>query len=171
VSHTVGLVGKPSVGESTFLDAATMNDAPEGASPFTTIDSSVGEAYVRVECAAPEFGESCTPSTGFCRDGARLVPIELVDVAGLIPSDESFAVVGAVAVFLGSEGGLGTADGRVLSAHFLLPREATTEKFAYCVHSDPGEGLLHGVDCRAGRQVGADHEPVHRDVVELVTTN
>jgi ribosome-binding ATPase YchF (GTP1/OBG family) len=27
---------------------ATMNDVPEGAYPFTTIDPAVGEAYVRV---------------------------------------------------------------------------------------------------------------------------
>lgn len=57
-----------------------MNDVPEGAYPFTTIDPSVGEAYVRVECAAPEFDRSCTPETGFCREGTRFVPTKLVDV-------------------------------------------------------------------------------------------
>ncbi|WP_435069170.1 redox-regulated ATPase YchF [Haloplanus sp. C73] len=85
MSYSIGLVGKPSVGKSTFFNAATMNDVPEGAYPFTTIDPSVGEAYVRVECAAPEFGETCTPSVGYCDDGTRFVPVKLVDVAGLIP--------------------------------------------------------------------------------------
>lgn len=85
MSYRIGLVGKPSVGKSTFFNAATMNDVPEGAYPFTTIDPSVGEAYVRVECAAPEFDRSCTPETGFCRDETRFVPTKLVDVAGLIP--------------------------------------------------------------------------------------
>ncbi|MFB6102258.1 MAG: redox-regulated ATPase YchF [Haloplanus sp.] len=85
MSYSIGLVGKPSVGKSTFFNAATMNDVPEGAYPFTTIDPSVGEAYVRVECAAPEFGETCTPSVGYCDDGVRFVPTQLVDVAGLIP--------------------------------------------------------------------------------------
>ena len=85
MSYAIGLVGKPSVGKSTFFNAATMNDVPEGAYPFTTIDPSVGEAYVRVECAAPEFEEVCTPSVGYCDDGTRFVPVELVDVAGLIP--------------------------------------------------------------------------------------
>ena len=62
-----------------------MNDVPEGAYPFTTIDPSVGEAYVRVECAAPEFSHECTPNHGYCREGTRYVPVKLVDVAGLVP--------------------------------------------------------------------------------------
>ncbi|SEN01935.1 GTP-binding conserved hypothetical protein TIGR00650 [Halorientalis persicus] len=85
MSYRIGLVGKPSVGKSTFFNAATMNDVPEGAYPFTTIDPSVGEAYVRVECAAPEFGHECTPNHGYCRAGTRYVPVKLVDVAGLVP--------------------------------------------------------------------------------------
>jgi len=85
MSYTIGLVGKPSVGKSTLFNAATMNDVPEGAYPFTTIDPSVGEAYVRVDCAAPEFDHTCTPNHGYCDDGVRFVPTKLVDVAGLVP--------------------------------------------------------------------------------------
>lgn len=83
--YKIGLVGKPSVGKSTFFNAATMNDIDEGAYPFTTIDPSIGEAYVRVKCAAPDFGEECDPRVGKCEDGERFVPVKLVDVAGLIP--------------------------------------------------------------------------------------
>ncbi len=85
MSYRIGLVGKPSVGKSTFFNAATMNDVPEGAYPFTTIDPSIGEAYVRTDCAAPEFEKTCQPSVGACEDGTRFVPVKLVDVAGLVP--------------------------------------------------------------------------------------
>ena len=83
--YKIGLVGKPSVGKSTFFNAATMNDVDEAAYPFTTIDPSVGEAYVRVKDPAPEFGEQPDPSNGFYHEGTRYVPVKLVDVAGLVP--------------------------------------------------------------------------------------
>ena len=85
MSYKIGLVGKPSVGKSSFFNAATMNDVPEGAYPFTTIDPSVGEAYVGIDCAAPEFDEECEPNHGYCTGETRFVPVQLVDVAGLIP--------------------------------------------------------------------------------------
>ncbi len=81
----IGLVGKPSVGKSSFFNVATMNSVPEAEYPFTTVEPNVGEAYVRVECPAEEFGKECEPNTGFCRDNTRYVPVKLVDVAGLIP--------------------------------------------------------------------------------------
>ncbi|MFB6130273.1 MAG: GTPase, partial [Salinigranum sp.] len=41
----------------------------------------------------------------------------------------------------------------------------------YHLHSDIGEGFLHGIDCRSKRQVGAGHELDHRDVIEIISTN
>ena len=85
MSYRVGLVGKPSGGKSTLFTAATMNEVPEGAYRFTTIDPNVGEASVRVDFATPEFDHPCTPTTGYCDDGVRFVPRKLVDTAGLVP--------------------------------------------------------------------------------------
>lgn len=81
----IGLVGKPNVGKSTFFRAATMIDTKIGNFPFTTIEPNVGFGFVRVECAEKHFGVKCNPRQGYCIDGNRFVPVELIDVAGLVP--------------------------------------------------------------------------------------
>jgi len=81
----IGLVGKPSVGKSTFFKAATMADVPIASYPFTTIKPNRGVGYVKVDCIDSEFGVQCNPNHGFCINHKRFVPIELLDVAGLVP--------------------------------------------------------------------------------------
>lgn len=79
----VGLLGKANVGKSTFFAAATESDVATGNFPFTTISPNVGVAHVRVACACKHF--EMEHSSDICRDGVRLVPIKLIDVAGLVP--------------------------------------------------------------------------------------
>ncbi len=81
----IGLVGKPNVGKSSFFKALTMSEAEVGDYPFTTIDPNVGVGYVKVDCVCKEFGVRCQPRHGFCLDGNRFVPVEVIDVAGLVP--------------------------------------------------------------------------------------
>jgi ribosome-binding ATPase YchF (GTP1/OBG family) len=82
----VGIVGKTNVGKSTFFSAATEVDVEISNRPFTTINPNNGIAYVRDKCPHVEFGlQGCNPRTGFCKNGIRFIPIELMDVAGLIP--------------------------------------------------------------------------------------
>jgi len=81
----VGLVGKPSSGKSTFFNALTMQNVPMASYPFTTINPNIGTAFVRVECIDKEFGVQCNPRSGYCKDGTRYVPVEVIDVAGLVP--------------------------------------------------------------------------------------
>jgi len=81
----IGLVGKPSVGKSTFYKAATMAEVEIASYPFTTIKANHGVGYVKVDCLEKEFNTKCNPSHGFCLDGHRFVPIDLMDVAGLVP--------------------------------------------------------------------------------------
>lgn len=81
----VGIVGKPNVGKSTFFGAATMAPVEIANYPFTTIEPNKGVAYVRVPCPCKELGIQCTPHNSACIDGTRMVPIELLDVAGLVP--------------------------------------------------------------------------------------
>jgi ribosome-binding ATPase len=81
----VGLVGKPNVGKSTFFAAATLADAAIGNYPFTTIQPNHGVGYVRVPDPGPAFGVTATPRHGKVIGPTRYVPVEVVDVAGLVP--------------------------------------------------------------------------------------
>lgn len=81
----IGLVGKPSVGKSTFFKAATLAEVEIASYPFTTIKPNHGVGYVKVECIEGELGTKCNPNHGFCLQGQRFVPIDLMDVAGLVP--------------------------------------------------------------------------------------
>ncbi len=85
MSFTIGLVGKPSAGKSTFFKAATLAEVAIASYPFTTIKPNVGTGYVRVECADKDFGVECNPRFGFCLEHTRFVPVEIIDVAGLVP--------------------------------------------------------------------------------------
>ncbi len=55
------------------------------ARPFTTIKPNRGIAYVEIECVDKEFNVQCNPRTGFCIDNRRFAPVEVLDVAGLVP--------------------------------------------------------------------------------------
>ncbi|MFX1474564.1 MAG: redox-regulated ATPase YchF [Promethearchaeota archaeon] len=81
----VGIVGKPSSGKSTFLNAACRTAAKVGAYPFTTIEPNPGTAYVRIDCVCKEFGVKDNPRNSVCREGTRLAPVDMLDVAGLVP--------------------------------------------------------------------------------------
>ena len=80
---SIALAGKPNAGKSTFYTAATLADVDVANYPFTTIDANRGVASVRTECPCLDLEERC--GNDRCHDGTRYVPIELIDVAGLVP--------------------------------------------------------------------------------------
>ena len=81
MSMTIGLAGKPNSGKSTFFKASTLADVEIANYPFTTIHPNKGVTYVRTKCPCTERDHRC----GNCIEGVRYVPIELIDVAGLVP--------------------------------------------------------------------------------------
>jgi ribosome-binding ATPase YchF (GTP1/OBG family) len=81
----IGLVGKPSAGKSTFFKSATLAEVEIASYPFTTIKANHGIGYVRIDCIDKEFSVQCNPNHGFCINNQRFVPVELMDVAGLVP--------------------------------------------------------------------------------------
>jgi len=80
----LGLVGKPSCGKSTFFKAATLAEVLIAAYPFATIKPNTGVGYVKVECIDKEFNVQCNPRVGKCVNHQRFVPVEIMDVAGLV---------------------------------------------------------------------------------------
>jgi len=81
----VGIVGKPNTGKSTFFSAATLAPAEIANYPFTTIKPNRGIGYIRTPCVCAEFNVKDTPKNSLCMDGIRLIPVELIDCAGLVP--------------------------------------------------------------------------------------
>jgi len=84
-SRLLGVIGKPNTGKSTFFSAATLAPAEIANYPFTTIKPNRGFGYVRTPCVHEEFQVQDNPSNSLCTDGARLIPVELIDVAGIVP--------------------------------------------------------------------------------------
>ncbi len=81
----IGIVGKPNCGKSTFFKAATLAEAEIAPYPFTTIKPNAAVGYAKIRCAESDFGVKCNPKHGYCLAGWRFVPVQLIDVAGLVP--------------------------------------------------------------------------------------
>lgn len=81
----IGIVGKPSVGKSTFFKASTLSEVEIANYPFTTIKPNHAVGFVKVKDAAAEFEKVANPRIGYVKDGFRFVAVDLMDVAGLVP--------------------------------------------------------------------------------------
>lgn len=84
-SKLLGVVGKPNTGKSTFFSAATLAPAEIANYPFTTIKPNRGMGYVRTPCVHEEFSVTDSPANSLCIQGIRLIPVEFIDCAGLVP--------------------------------------------------------------------------------------
>ena len=81
----VGIVGKANVGKSTFFKALTMSDILIANYPFATIKPNHGVGYVKIGCVDTFFKTQCNPRFGSCINHHRFVPVDVIDVAGLVP--------------------------------------------------------------------------------------
>ncbi len=85
----IGLVGKPNVGKSTFFEASTLAGVEIADYPFTTIKANVGMGYLRTPDPGGDLGVTPQPKNSIVLGETRLVPVELLDVAGLVPEAHS----------------------------------------------------------------------------------
>ena len=80
----IGLIGKTNTGKTTFFNAATLASAEISNYPFTTKHPTTGNAQAITICVHKEFDVHDNPKNSRCMDGWRYIPIELIDLPGLI---------------------------------------------------------------------------------------
>jgi ribosome-binding ATPase YchF (GTP1/OBG family) len=71
--------------KTTFLNAACLTEYKVAEYPFTTINAQQGTGYVRIDCVCKELGVKDNCKNSICVDGIRYIPVNLLDVAGLVP--------------------------------------------------------------------------------------
>ncbi|MGH1568140.1 MAG: redox-regulated ATPase YchF [Nitrosopumilus sp.] len=80
----IGLIGKTNTGKTTFFNSATLSSEEISSYPFTTKSPVSGIAHAITLCVHPEFKVQDNPNNSKCLDGWRYIPIELIDLPGLI---------------------------------------------------------------------------------------
>jgi ribosome-binding ATPase YchF (GTP1/OBG family) len=131
-SRLLGIIGKPNTGKTTFFSAATLALVEIANYPFTTIKPNRGIGYVRTPCVHVEFDVQDNPKNSLCLDGIRLIPVELIDVAGIVP---------------------GAWEGRGLGNQFL----DEIRRADALVHVVDASG---GTDCEGRLCKAGEHDPV-----------
>jgi len=80
----LGLIGKTNTGKTTFFNSATLSSEEISSYPFTTTKPVSGIAHAITLCVHPEFKIQDNPNNSKCVEGWRYIPIELIDLPGLI---------------------------------------------------------------------------------------
>ncbi len=80
----LGLIGKTNTGKTTFFNAATLFSEEISSYPFTTKKPISGVSNAITLCVHPEFKIKDNPNNSKCIDGWRYIPIEIIDLPGLI---------------------------------------------------------------------------------------
>ncbi len=81
----IGLIGKTNVGKTCFAKAMSLAEIEISNRTFTTIKPNIVIGFVKAECPEKKAGVRCKPNHGYCVNGKRFIPVELLDVAGLVP--------------------------------------------------------------------------------------
>ncbi len=84
MSIKLGLIGKTNTGKTTFFNSATLSSEEISSYPFTTKTPISGIGNAISLCVHPEFHVQDNPHNSKCVEGWRYIPIELIDLPGLI---------------------------------------------------------------------------------------
>ena len=80
----IGIIGKTNTGKTTFFNAATSNISEVSTYPFTTKKPNVATGQVQTLCVCRELRVTDKPRNSKCIDGWRFIPIEIIDLPGLL---------------------------------------------------------------------------------------
>ena len=81
----IGLIGKTNTGKTTFFNSATTQSAEISNYPFTTNTPNSGVGHAATLCVHKELGvKADNPRNSACIDGWRIIPVEIIDLPGLI---------------------------------------------------------------------------------------
>jgi len=80
----IGIIGKTNTGKTTFFNSATLSSSEISTYPFTTKTPESSIANAITLCVHMEFNVQDEPNNSKCMDGWRYVPVELIDLPGLI---------------------------------------------------------------------------------------
>jgi len=80
----IGLIGKTNTGKTTFFNAATLAGGEISTYPFTTKKPEKALGNAITPCVHTELSVKDNPQNSKCIDGWRFIPVELIDLPGLI---------------------------------------------------------------------------------------
>jgi ribosome-binding ATPase len=80
----IGIIGKTNTGKTTFFNAATKSSAEVSTYPFTTKKPNIASGQVQTLCVCRELRVTDKPRNSTCIDGWRFVPVQIIDLPGLI---------------------------------------------------------------------------------------
>jgi ribosome-binding ATPase YchF (GTP1/OBG family) len=80
----IGLIGKTNTGKTTFFNSATLRAEEMSNYPFTTKGPNMGIANIATLCVHKEIDIDDNPINSECIDGWRRIPVEIIDLPGLI---------------------------------------------------------------------------------------
>src|SRR5438445_12470946 len=80
----IGIIGKTNTGKTTFFNAATSSTEEVSTYPFTTKKPNTATGQVQTLCVCRELNVTDKPRNSSCVDGWRFIPVEIIDLPGLI---------------------------------------------------------------------------------------
>ncbi len=80
----IGIIGKTNTGKTTFFNATTRSNAEISNYPFTTKKPNFASGQVQTLCVCRELHVTDKPRNSTRIDGWRFVPVEIIDLPGLI---------------------------------------------------------------------------------------